>query len=163
MFPFFRVLFFRGKVLVTHLVTFLDEDFDYIYRVDQRLGRLLYYFSVLAILIACLGLFGLASYTSEQRTKEVGIRKVLGAPTGKVVLMLTTEFMIWVILANLIAWPVAWFVMGRWLDGFAYRTRLGFEIFLMAGMVVFIIALVTVSYQAFRAARANPVDSLRYE
>jgi len=142
---------------------FLDEDFEYMYRVDQRLGRLLNYFSVLAILIACLGLFGLVSFTVQQRMKEVGIRKVLGAATGKIVLMLSVEFVLWVVAANLIAGPAAWIVMGRWLDGFAYRTQLGFEVFLMAGIVVFIIALVTVSYQAFRAARANPVEALRYE
>jgi len=120
-------------------------------------------FSVLAILVACLGLFGLASFTAEQRTKEIGIRKVLGASVSNIVVLLTKEFSKWVLLANLIAWPIAYFAMLRWLQNFAYRTRIGVWMFFLAAFLALAIALVTVSYQAVRAALANPARSLRYE
>jgi len=133
------------------------------YRYEERLGKLLNYFAVLAIFIACLGLFGLASFTTEQKTKEIGIRKVLGASIGKIVLMLSKEFMKWVFVANIITWPIAWFVMDNWLNDFAYPINIGLWIFLSAGVIALFIALMTVSFQAIRAATANPVEALRYE
>ncbi|MBL7093082.1 FtsX-like permease family protein [candidate division KSB1 bacterium] len=123
--------------------SFLDEDYDRMYRVEKRLGTLLNYFAFLAVLIACLGLFGLASFTTEQRTKEIGIRKTLGASEAKIVMMLSTEFVKWVALANLIAWPAAWFVLNNWLNDFAYSTKLHVGIFFLAGMLAMLIALLT--------------------
>ena len=143
--------------------SFLDEDYDRMYRVEKRLGTLLNYFAFLAVLIACLGLFGLASFTTEQRTNEIGIRKTLGASVTKIIMMLSAEFVKWVALANLIAWPVAWFVLNNWLNDFAYSTKLHIELFFLAGILAMFIALITVSYQAYRAAVTNPVDALKYE
>jgi putative ABC transport system permease protein len=143
--------------------SFLDEDYDRMYRVEKRLGRLLNYFAFLAVLIACLGLFGLASFTTEQRTKEIGIRKTLGASAAKIVMMLSAEFVKWVALANLIAWPVAWVITTNWLNDFAYSSKLRVEIFFLAGILAMFIALLTVSYQAYKAAVTNPVDALKYE
>jgi putative ABC transport system permease protein len=117
----------------------------------------------LTVFVACLGLFGLASFTAEQRTKEIGIRKVLGASVSGLVLLLSKEFMALVALANLIAWPIAYYAMNRWLQGFAYRIELGPGVFILGGVLALVIALLTVSAQAIRAARANPVEALRYE
>jgi putative ABC transport system permease protein len=142
---------------------FLDDSFDAQYKADERLSKIFSYFSILAIFIACLGLFGLASYTAEQRTKEIGIRKVLGATLSGIVKLLTKEFSKWLLLANIIAWPVAYFVMRKWLQGFAYRTSIGFYIFVLSAVIALAIALITVSYQALKAAKADPVESLRYE
>ena len=142
---------------------FLDRDFDYMYRTEERMGEILKYFSIVAVLIGCLGLFGLASFMAEQRTKEIGVRKVLGASVTGVVLLLTREFTRWVLLANLIAWPVAWYAMDEWLENFAYRIDLGWTTFALAGLAALAIAWLTVSYQAIRAALANPVEALRYE
>ena len=142
---------------------FLDDDFDRVYRSEERFGKLVLYFSVLAIFIACLGLFGLASYATQQRTKEIGVRKVLGAGVTTIVMMLSKEFTKWVLLANLIALPVAYYVMNRWLQNYAYRIEIGFEVLLFTAAVAFMIALFTVSYQSIKAALANPVESLRYE
>jgi predicted permease len=142
---------------------FLDEAFDSMYRKEQTIGTLLKYFAVLAVFVACLGLFGLASFTAEQRTKEIGIRKVLGASTSQITLLLFREFFILVLLANLIAWPAAYFAMKSWLQNYAYKTSIGLIIFLAAMGLALIIAIISVSYQAIRAAFTNPVDSLRYE
>ncbi len=142
---------------------FLDEDFDRVYRSEERFGQLVLYFSILAIFIACLGLFGLASYSTQQRTKEIGVRKVLGASVSTIVMLLSKEFTKWVLVANLIALPVAYYVMNRWLQNYAYRIEIGFDVFLFTAAVAFIIALVTISYQSIKAALANPVESLRYE
>jgi putative ABC transport system permease protein len=127
------------------------------------LRTITFYFSFLAVLIGCLGLFGMASFTAEQRTKEIGIRKVLGASVPGIIRLLAKEFMLLVILANLIALPVAYFAMNRWLQGFAYRMDIHAWVFVLSAALSLTIALVTVSYQAVRAALANPVDSLRYE
>lgn len=142
---------------------FLDEAFDLQYRDDEKLGIILFNLTILAILIACLGLFGLASFTAEKRTKEIGIRKVLGASTASIIMLLLKEFTKWIFIANVIAWPIAYFAMSRWLQDFAHRINIGLNAFVLAGLIVLVLALMTVSYRAIKAARANPVDALRYE
>jgi putative ABC transport system permease protein len=142
---------------------FLDESFGQQYRADEKLVVIFSNFTFLAIFIACLGLFGLASFTAEQRTKEIGIRKALGATEPNIVLRLSREFIKWVLIANIIAWPLAYLAMNRWLQNFAYRISIGIGTFILAALLALLIALLTVGYQAVRAARANPVDSLRYE
>ena len=142
---------------------FLDEDYDQLYRTEQRSGAVFRSFALMAILISCLGLFGLASYMTEQRTKEIGIRKVLGASVGGVMLMIAREFIKWVAAANLIAWPIAWYVSHNWLQNFAYRSHIGLEVFLVTALLSLIISLISVVYQSLKSASANPIDSLRYE
>lgn len=142
---------------------FLDERFAGMYRTEQRIGKIFGVFATFAIFIGCLGLFGLAAFTAEQRTKEIGIRKVLGASAPGIVQLLTREFLILVAVANVIAWPVAFLVMRGWLKDFSYRISLSVWVFVFAGMVTLLIALLTVSFQAVKAAFANPADSLRYE
>jgi putative ABC transport system permease protein len=142
---------------------FFDQDFDQMYRADERMGAVLRVFAALAVVIACLGLFGLASFMTEQRTKEFGIRKVLGASAPGVGVLLSKEFAKWVAMANLIAWPVAYLVMRGWLQDFAYRTGIAWWLFAATGAGTPVIALLTVGYQAVRAALADPVESLRYE
>ncbi len=142
---------------------FMDENFDRMYRAESRIGTLLNYFTVLAVLIACLGLFGLASFTAEQRTKEIGIRKVLGASVSQVTFLLCREFFLLVLLANVLAWPLAYFGMKSWLENYAYRTSLGWMIFVAAMVLALVVALASVSFQALRAAVANPARALKYE
>ncbi len=142
---------------------FMDDSFDDMYRNEQRIGAVALIFAILAILIACLGLFGLATYTAEQRTKEIGIRKVLGATVSNVVAMLSKDFLILVIIAAVVAFPLAWWAMHTWLQDFAYRIDIGWWVFAMAGFAALLIALLTVSFQAIKAAIANPVKSLRSE
>jgi len=142
---------------------FIDERFDRMYRSEESIGTLLKYFAVLAVFIACLGLFGLASFAAEQRTKEIGIRKVLGANVSQITMLLCREFFLLVLLANAIAWPAAYFLMRNWLQNYAYRTGLRLFIFLAAMAAALAVAIISVSFQAIRAAIANPVDSLRYE
>jgi putative ABC transport system permease protein len=143
--------------------SFLDEDFDQLYRAEARLSELLGYFSGIAIFIACLGLFGLAAFTAERRTKEIGVRKVLGATAPGIVALLSKDFLKLVGIAFVVAAPVAWFAMNRWLEGFAYRIEIGPWVFVLAGALALVIALLTVSYQALKAALADPVRALRYE
>jgi putative ABC transport system permease protein len=142
---------------------FVDETFGELYDAEQRLGHILGIFAVLAIVIACLGLFGLAAHTAAQRTKEIGIRKVLGASIPHLLLLLTRHIVLLVAMAFVIAAPIAYLVMQRWLSGFAYQADLGLGLFILAGSLVLAIALATVSYQALRATLADPVKSLRYE
>lgn len=142
---------------------FINEDFELMYRVEQRMGSVLKYFSFLAVFIACLGLFGLASFAAEQRTREIGIRKVLGASIPRIAFLLCREFTLLVLLANLVAWPVVYLAMRNWLAGFAYRTAIDWEIFFFAGVLALVIALFTVSYQALKAALSNPARALKYE
>ena len=142
---------------------FLDDSFDNMYRAEQRVGKIAISFAVLAILIACLGLFGLATYMAEQRTKEIGVRKVLGASVNNIATMLSKEFVKLVIIAALIAFPLAWWAMRYWLQDFAYRVDISWWVFMVAALLAFLIALLTVSFQAIRAAIANPVKSLRTE
>lgn len=142
---------------------FLDERFDRMYRTEERMGTLLQYFAVLAVFIACLGLFGLASFTAEQRTKEIGIRKVLGASIPQISVLLCREFFMLVLLANVIAWPLAYFVMKNWLQNYAYRTSLGLIVFAAALGMALVVSILSVGFQAIKAAIANPANSLRYE
>ncbi len=142
---------------------FLDKNLDALYKSEEKLGVLFTWFSFLAIVVACLGLYGLALFTAERRTKEVGIRKVLGASTHEIVVTLSKEFMKWVIIANVIAWPIAYYAMNKWLQNFAYKIEVVPWMFLLSGIVVLVIALLTVSFHAIKAATANPVESLRYE
>ena len=142
---------------------FLDQSFDQLYRSEKRLNEIFGTFSMLAILIACLGLFGLAAYATQERTKEMGIRKVLGASVPQVVNLIASDFLKLVLIANVIAWPLAYYAMQEWLQNFAYRINIGLWIFVLSGILALVIALLTVSSQAIRAATANPVESLRYE
>jgi len=143
--------------------SFLDADFNRMYDAEQRTGKLFITFAVFAIFIACLGLFGLVTYAAEQRTKEIGVRKVLGASIGGIVAMLSKDFAKLVLIASLIAFPVAWWTMNKWLQSFAYRINISWWVFVVAGIAAILIALITVSFQAIKAAVANPVKSLRTE
>jgi ABC-type antimicrobial peptide transport system permease subunit len=142
---------------------FLDDKIDAEYKSDYRIEDIINSFTALIIFIACLGLFGLASYTAERRTKEIGVRKVLGSSITNIVVLLTKEFSKWILISNIIAWPVAYYAMDNWLENFAYRANLDWWIFIGSGGIALLIALLTVSYQAIKAALANPVDSLRTE
>jgi ABC-type antimicrobial peptide transport system permease subunit len=142
---------------------FLDEVFQSLYLGEQRVSLLSRYFAALAILISCLGLSGLAAFNAESRTKEIGIRKVLGASVGNITLLLSKNFVYLTILAMLIAFPLTWWLMHAWLAGFAYRTQMGWWIFALAGSSLVLIALLTVSYQSIKAAVVNPAASLRTE
>jgi putative ABC transport system permease protein len=142
---------------------FYDDSLNQQYFSEIRMGTIFKYFSFLSILIACLGLFGLVSITSEQRTKEIGIRKVLGASIPNVSLILSKDYLILVILSNVIAWPVGYYFMKKWLQNFVYRIDITLWPFLWAGVLALMIALLTVIWRTIRAAMANPVESLRYE
>ena len=142
---------------------FLDENLASFYLAEQRIGTLITVFAGLAIIIACLGLFGLAAFTAEQRTREIGIRKTLGASVPNIVRLLSREVVILVLLANLIAFPLAYWVMNEWLAGFAYRIDLGALVFVLSGLLTMAIAIMTVSTQAIRAALTDPATALRYE
>lgn len=142
---------------------FLDEHFEELYRADAQISTIVGSLAILAIIISCLGLFGLASYSAEKRIKEVGIRKVLGASLRHIVLMLSKDFLKYVLIAALIAWPLSWFAVHAWLKDYAYRIEISWWIFLLAVIVALVIALVTISFQAIKAAIANPVKSLRTE
>lgn len=142
---------------------FLDDFFGSQHRAEERLGNLFRAFSVLAVLIGCVGLFGLASYMAEKRTKEIGIRKVLGSTVGSIVVLLCREFLLLIAFANGIAWPVAFYAMKKWLQNFPYPTSIQLSTFILTAFLTLIIASLTVSYQSVKAASANPVESLRYE
>jgi putative ABC transport system permease protein len=148
---------------VPFVYNFLDERFGHLYGSEERQGDIFMIFSIVAIFIACLGLLGLSAFIISQRVKEIGVRKVLGASVGQIVGMISNDFLRLVAIASLVAFPVAWFVMHRWLDDFAYRTSMPWWVFLVAGMLAGCIALVTISFQAIRAAQANPAKSLRTE
>jgi putative ABC transport system permease protein len=143
--------------------SFMDEKVESQYGAETRLLKIFGIFSTFAVFISCLGLFGLVSFTTEQRTKEIGIRKVLGATVANITALLSKDFAKLVLLANLIAWPLAYFAMNKWLQDFAYRIDVGWRLFALAGVAALLIALLTVSAQAIRAALANPVEALRYE
>jgi putative ABC transport system permease protein len=143
--------------------SFLDEDFDQLHRADERLGQVFQAAALLAVLVACLGLFGLAAFVAEQRTKEIGVRKVLGATATSIVALLWRDFVRPVLAAAAVAGPLAYLAMERWLEGFVYRAPLGPGLFVLAGALTLLVALLTVGYQALRAASADPVHALRYE
>lgn len=143
--------------------SFLDNTLQQQYAGEEQLSEIINHFAFLAIFIACLGLFGLSAYTSEQRTKEIGIRKVLGATTPGIIHLISRQFTTLIIFANIIAWPLAYWAMNSWLQNFAYRIEIGWQVFLLAGVSAFLIAITTISYQAIKAATANPVKALRYE
>jgi putative ABC transport system permease protein len=142
---------------------FVDEVFNEQYKAEQQYGFIFFVASGLAILISCLGLFGLATFSVEQKTKEIGIRKVLGASVANIVTLISKDFLLLVIIAFAIATPIAWWAANKWLQDFAYRADLSWWIFGIAGVLAGLIALLTVSFQAIRAAVANPVESLRNE
>jgi putative ABC transport system permease protein len=142
---------------------FLDDAFRRQYTSEERIGTLFKYFSILAIFISCIGLFGLASFIARRRTKEIGLRKVLGASVSSIFFMLSKEFIKWIIIANVIAWPVAYYFMNKWLQDFAYRIEITWWMFALAGGIALVIALATISFQAVKAATANPVEALKYE
>ncbi len=142
---------------------FLDDAFNRQYLPEHKLSQLFNGFSLLSVIIACLGLFGLASYTTEQKTKEIGIRKVMGASIPGIVTLTAREFVKWIAAANLVAWPLAYYVMHKWLQEFAYRMSIGPAIFLLSAGLSLLVALMTVAYHSLKAAVANPIDSLRYE
>ncbi len=142
---------------------FVDSLFDELYRTEVRLQKLFRYFTILAVFIGCLGLFGLTSFTAEQRKKEIGIRKVLGASISGIIAMQVRDFTKWVLLAVVIAWPIGYFVMNSWLQNFAYRFTLGIDIFLLSAFLALMISIATVSYQTVKAAVANPAEAIKYE
>ena len=142
---------------------FLDERLSNLYSAEEKLGEIFSYFSFLAVMIACLGLFGLAAFAAEQRTKEIGVRKVMGASVSNIIGLMSKEFVKLILISGAVACPLAYFLMNNWLDEFAYRIEIGFGVFLLAGLLALIIALLTVSYQAIKAALSNPIDALRYE
>ena len=142
---------------------FMDDDFAELYKNEQRTGQIMTVFAILAIFVACLGLFGLASFTAEQRTKEIGIRKVMGASVPDILTLLFREIVILVIVATVIALPLSYLGMDSWLQDFAYRIEINPIIFVIAALMALIIAVGTVMYQAMRAATANPIQALRYE
>lgn len=157
----------KWRELPTHLIFshyFMDTHLEnQIYRQDRREGKIFTFSAILAIVLACLGLFGLASFTAERRVKEIGIRKVLGASASKIVILLGKDFSLLVLIANVVAWPIGYYVMHRWLQDFAYRISIGWLTFALAGILVFVISLLTISYHSLKAAHKNPAETLRYE
>ena len=148
---------------VPYEYTFLDENFEKLYKSEQIQGSIFTIFASIAILIACLGLFGLSAFTISQRIKEIGIRKILGAGIPQIVSMISKDFLKLVVIAAVIAFPVAWYAMNRWLLDFAYRIDMPWWVFLIAGCIAALIAFITISFQTVKAAISNPVKSLRME
>jgi len=142
---------------------FVDARIDRMYEGERTMRNISAVFSSLSVLISCLGLLGLVSFTAEEKTKEIGIRKVLGASTGKILALLSGQFIKWIVLANVLAWPVAWFLMNKWLENFAFRTEIGWQVFVLAGFLAISFGVMTFIFHAVRAASANPVDNMRYE
>jgi putative ABC transport system permease protein len=143
--------------------SFLDSRIDLLYESERKIRNIFLIFSVLSIFVACLGLFGLAAFTAEERTKEIGVRKVLGASIGNILVLLSKEFAKWVLVANVVAWPLGYFVMNRWLQNFAFKINIGLWPFILSAVLALVIALLTVSYQSIKASLTDPVDCLRYE
>jgi putative ABC transport system permease protein len=143
--------------------TFMNERYNNLYQTETKQSQLFTGFSMLAIFIACLGLFGLATFNTLQRIKEIGIRKVLGASVPNILTLLSREIVMLVIVANVIAWPVVWYFMDKWLNTFAYRIEMNVLLYVLAAFVAIAIALITVSSQTLKAAMSNPANTLRYE
>ena len=144
-------------------VTFLEDRLDRLYMTEMSMGKLALVFTVLAIFISCMGLFGLASFMTQQRTNEIGIRKVFGAPVSGIVKLLSREFLKWVLVSNLIAWPIAFLVMNQFLQIYAYRTSIGVWPFLVAGVLALLITGLSVGSHSIKTAKTNPVEAMRYE
>jgi len=142
---------------------FLDETFNSLYKSNQHAGKIFSYFTFLALFVSCLGIFGLAAFMAEQRTKEIGIRKVLGASMPGVVMLLSREYLVLVVLANVIAWPAAYYAMNKWLQGYAYHANLSAGTFVFSSLLAILVALLTVSFQSVKAAAVNPVNSIKHE
>jgi putative ABC transport system permease protein len=142
---------------------FLDDDYDKLYKTEKRIGKIFGYFSLLAILISCLGLIGLSSFMTQRRTKEIGLRKINGAKSVEIFILMSGEYIILVMISIVIACPIAWYAMNKWLQNFAYRISISWWVFTLAGLIALIIALLTVSIQSYKAANTNPVEALRYE
>jgi putative ABC transport system permease protein len=142
---------------------FIDDAFRQMYPEEEKLGQIYLTFGFLAVFVACLGLFGLSSFSVSQRTKEIGVRKVLGASIQEIIIMLSKEFAVLVLAANIIAWPLAYFILQGWLQNFVYRINVTWDIFFLSGILAVTIALLTISHQSIKAALSNPADSLRYE
>jgi ABC-type antimicrobial peptide transport system permease subunit len=144
-------------------IHFVDEDFDKMYRVEKRMGTLMNYFAVLAVLIACIGLFGLATYSVEQKTREIGIRKAHGAPTLTILHIFTREFIQLLLLSAVISIPVAWFLMSRFLRNYSYHTTLNAWIFLISAGLTLVVAMAAILFQTGKAIRTNPAETLKHE
>ena len=142
---------------------FLNQRLERLYQSERRFGQTFRFIAGLAVTVACLGLYGLVAFTTERRTKEIGIRKILGASGSNLLVLLSKEFLILILAANLVAWPVGYVVMNHWLQNFPYHTQLDFTSFLLGSLLTLFIALVIVVHQILKATRANPVDALRYE
>jgi putative ABC transport system permease protein len=142
---------------------FMDDVFGQAYRAEQRMSTMLLYFAILAIVIACMGLFGLALFNTEQRTKEIGIRKVFGSSVSGVMILISSKFSRWVLFANILAWPVAYFIVRNYMQMYAYKINLPVWIFFLTAAGVYLVALLTISLQSYRAGATNPGDALRYE
>jgi putative ABC transport system permease protein len=142
---------------------FLDDDYDNLYRTERRMGKIFGYFSLLAIIISCLGLIGLSSFMIQRRTKEIGIRKINGAKSTEIFFLLSGEFIIWVMVSIIISCPIAWYIMNKWLQNFAYRINISWWVYAVSGVIALLIAFLTVSLQSYKAANRNPVEALRYE
>jgi len=143
--------------------SYFEDELEQVYMAETRLGNLILKFSLIAIIIAMMGIFGLSTFATERRIKEIGIRKVHGAKLNEILAMLNKDFIKWVIIAFIVAAPVSWYLMSRWLENFAYKTTLSWWIFALDGVLALGIALLTVSFQSYKAATRNPVESLRYE
>ena len=145
------------------IINFLEDNYTSQYKEEESTIAILKYFSILTILISCLGLFGLASFMAEEKTKEIGVRKVLGATVTNLITLFSREFTKWVVLANIIAWPLAWYFMDTYLSKFAFRIDMPWWVFLSVAMLVFTISIITVAYQSWKSATQNPIKSLKYE
>ena len=141
----------------------MDEAYGKMYSAEEKLGSLIWIFTIMAIFVGCMGLFGLAAFSAEQRTKEIGIRKVLGASIFNITALLSKSFIRLVLISSLIAFPLSWWAMNKWLEDFSYRITIGWWVFIVAGLAALVIALLTVSFQTIKAALSNPVKSLRTE
>ena len=144
-------------------ISFLDKKLEQLYRKENLESQLFVLFSVISIIIACLGSFALAAFSAEERTKEIGIRKILGSSIFSIFIMLTKDFIKLIVIAIIIASPLAWFFMQQWLQDFAYRTDISQLLFINAALITIVLVLITVSWQALKAGRINPIESLRYE
>jgi putative ABC transport system permease protein len=142
---------------------FMDDTYGKMYKAEENLGSLIWIFTIMAIFIGCMGLFGLAAFSAEQRIKEIGIRKVLGASVFSITALLSKNFVRLVLISSIIAFPIAWWAMNKWLEDFSYRIAISWWVFVVAGIAALLIALITVSFQAIKVAVANPVKNLRTE